>query len=464
MHLSPNDIQDRPVTDLSVGQQQRVAVARALIGRPPLIIADEPTSALDTDTRQAFLKLLFNEVQAAGSSLLFVSHDMIGIAWKSLCNRWPTALLAMLAIAMSVALILTVEKVRRDARNSFTQTISGTDLIVGARSGAVQLLLYSVFRVGNATNNISWESVEHIQQRSAVDWTIPISLGDSHRGFRVLGTNHDYFKIYRYGQKQLLEFSQGEPFDDVFDAVIGSQVAAELEYKINDSIVVAHGTGNAGLVQHDNQPFRVSGILKPTGTPVDRAVHVSLQGIEAMHVDWRNGAAVKGEGTPAEAIRQMDLEQEPLLAVLPGVALQQLWELVGVAEKALLIVSICVVVAGLVNLVSVLLAGLNERRREMAVLRSAGARPVHVFLLLCIESTVLTLAGIVTGLLLHYVLTSLGAIYIQEKFGLAIGISWPGTTELKVLSTIAVAGLFAGTLPALQAYRKSLSDGLAQKL
>jgi len=417
---------------------------------------------------------------------------MIGIAWKSLCNRWPTALLAMLAIAMSVALILTVEKVRRDARNSFTQTISGTDLIVGARSGAVQLLLYSVFRVGNATNNISWESVEHIQQRSAVDWTIPISLGDSHRGFRVLGTNHDYFKIYRYGQKQLLEFSQGEPFDDVFDAVIGSQVAAELEYKINDSIVVAHGTGNAGLVQHDNQPFRVSGILKPTGTPVDRAVHVSLQGIEAMHVDWRNGAAVKGEGTPAEAIRQMDLEpraitallvglksraavfreqraintyrQEPLLAVLPGVALQQLWELVGVAEKALLIVSICVVVAGLVNLVSVLLAGLNERRREMAVLRSAGARPVHVFLLLCIESTVLTLAGIVTGLLLHYVLTSLGAIYIQEKFGLAIGISWPGTTELKVLSTIAVAGFFAGTLPALQAYRKSLSDGLAQKL
>jgi len=417
---------------------------------------------------------------------------MIGIAWKSLINRWPTALLAMLAIAMSVALIMTVEKIRRDARSSFTQTVSGTDLIVGARSGAVQLLLYSVFRIGNATNNISWESVEDIRDRKAVDWVIPISLGDSHAGFRVLGTNHNYFKHYRYGQKQSLTFAQGQAFSDVFDAVIGSEVAVQLGLKVGDEMVVAHGTGSVGLVKHDKQPFTVSGILEPTGTPVDRAVHVSLEGIEAMHVDWRNGAVVKGEGTDADTIRDMDLspkavtallvglksrgtvfrEQraintyraEPLLAVLPGVALQELWNLVGVAEKALLIVSICVVVAGLVNLISVLLAGLNERRREMAVLRSSGARPLHIFLLLCIESTVLTLGGIFAGLLLHYVLTGLGSIYIQQKFGLAINLSLPGSSDLKLLITIAIAGLLAGTLPALQAYRKSLADGLAQRL
>ena len=138
---------------------------------------------------------------------------MIGIAWKSLCNRWPTALLAMLAIAMSVALILTVEKIRRDARSSFTQTVSGTDLIIGARSGAVQLLLYSVFRIGNATNNISWESVRDINDRAAVKWLIPISLGDSHAGFRVLGTNHDYFTHYRYGAERELQLASGALFD-----------------------------------------------------------------------------------------------------------------------------------------------------------------------------------------------------------------------------------------------------------
>lgn len=417
---------------------------------------------------------------------------MLSIAWKSLRNRWPTALLAVLAISMSVALILTVEKIRRDARASFTQTVSGTDLIIGARSGAVQLLLYSVFRIGNATNNISWESVENIRDRDAVDWLIPISLGDSHQGFRVVGTNLDYFGHYRYGDKRSLELAGGAIFSDVFDAVIGSHVAQQLGYEIGQSIVVAHGTGNASLVKHDKQPFRVSGILKPTGTPVDRAIHVSLEGIEAMHVDWRNGAAVKGEGTDPETIRGMDLKpkavtallvglksraavfrvqrsintfrEEPLLAVLPGVALQELWNLIGVAEKALIIVSVCVVAAGLVNLISVLLAGLNERRREMAVLRSSGARPAHVFLLLCVESTILTLGGIVVGLLLHYLLTGIGSLFMQQKFGLSVTLAPPNTSDLKILAAIALAGLVAGTLPALQAYRKSLSDGLAQRL
>ncbi len=416
---------------------------------------------------------------------------MIGIAWKSIRNRWATALLAVIAIAMSVALILTVEKIRRDARDSFTQTVSGTDLVIGARSGAVQLLLYSVFRIGNATNNISWESVEYVQKRKAVDWVIPLSLGDSHRGFRVVGTNLNYFTHYRYSQKRSLELASGEIFSDVFDAVLGSDVAAQLGYKINDEIVVAHGTGNAGLVKHENQPFRVSGILRPTGTPVDRAIHVSLEGIEAMHVDWQNGAAVKGEGTSAEVIRSMELKPkavtallvglksraavfreqrsintyraEPLLAILPGVALQELWSLVSVAEMALLIVSVCVVVAGLVNLMSVLLAGLNERRREMAVLRSVGAKPAHVFLLLCIESTVLTLVGIAAGLLLHYLLTGVGSIFLQEKFGLSIVLSPPSGSDLKILLAIAIAGLLAGMLPALQAYRKSLVDGLSQR-
>ncbi|MBX2881134.1 MAG: ABC transporter permease [Granulosicoccus sp.] len=417
---------------------------------------------------------------------------MIGLAWRSLRNRWSTAILAVLAIAMSVALILTVDKIRRDARASFTQTVSGTDLIVGARSGAIQLLLYSVFRIGNATNNISWESVEDIQQRESIDWLVPISLGDSHAGYRVLGTSLDYFVHYQYANGQSLSLAEGELFDDVFDAVVGSEIATQLNYQVGQSIVVAHGTGKVALVEHDDQPFRVSGILEPTGTPVDRAIHVSLEGIEAMHVDWRSGAKVKGEGTAPDAIRSMDLQpkavtallvglktrstvfreqrainqyrEEPLLAIIPGVALQELWSLVGVAEKALMIVSVCVVVAGFVNLMSVLLAGLNERRREMAILRSTGARPFHIFLLLCIESMVLTILGILAGLVLHYLLTSVGAVFMQRNFGLSISLNLPDRRDLGILVAIAIAGVLTGLLPAMQAYRKSLADGLSHRL
>ena len=417
---------------------------------------------------------------------------MFGLAWKSLLARRATVFLAVLAIAMSVALILSVDKVRRDARTSFANTISGTDLVVGARGGGVQLLLYSVFRIGNATNNISWQSAREIAARPAVAWTIPLSLGDSHRGYRVLGTNGDYFRHYRHGDDRSLAAAAGsipdEGFADTFDAVIGSEVARSLGYEVGTSLLVSHGTGSTGVTVHENAPFRVAAVLEPTGTPVDETLHVSLEGIEAMHVDWASGMRVPGASTPAEAIREMDLETEqitamlvglrsraqvfreqrfvneyraePLLAVLPGVALTELWNLVGVAETALRIVSAFVVVAGLFNLVSVLLAGLQERRREMAILRAAGARPGHVFALLCTESAVLSAFGIALGLVLHWAVVLVGGAWLAARFGFSVPLTMPNGAELGTLLAVLVAGTAAGAVPAFGAYRRSLADGL----
>ncbi len=220
---------------------------------------------------------------------------VLRLAWQSLANRRLTALLTILAIAVSVMLLLGVEKVRTGARQSFADTISGTDLIVGARSGALNLLLYSVFRIGNATNNVTWTTFQEIAKAPDIDWIVPISLGDSHHGFRVMGTTPDYFQRYRYRRTHELAFASGKPFGDLFDAVIGADVAAQLGYKVGDKIVVAHGLGSTGFLEHDDKPFQVSGILAKTGTPVDRTVHVSLEAIEAIHVDWQSGARIPGQ-------------------------------------------------------------------------------------------------------------------------------------------------------------------------
>ena len=418
--------------------------------------------------------------------------SLLRLAWASLWNRRASALLAVLAIAMSVALLLSVERIRRDARTSFTNTVSGVDLVVGARSGAVQLLLYSVFRIGDATNNVTWQSYTELTERREVAWSIPLSLGDSHRGFRVLGTSDAYFEHYRHGADRALAFAEGVPFDDLFDAVLGSEVARELGYALGDSMVVAHGTGSVGLVEHDDQPFRVAGILAPTGTPVDATVHVSLAGIEAMHADWSRGAPIPGQSTDPDTLRERDLRpsavtafllglesrrdvfrvqraineyrDEPLLAVLPGVALQELWNLVGVAERALLIVSGCVVVAGLINLVSVLLAGLEERRREIAILRASGARPLHVFALLCAEAGLLGAGGIVLGLALHLAAVLLGGWWLERAFGLAVTPGLPTSDDWATLAVILVCAVLAGCLPAWRACRRSLADGMTIRL
>ncbi|MGI9492028.1 MAG: ABC transporter permease [Geminicoccaceae bacterium] len=413
---------------------------------------------------------------------------ILRLAWQSLLNRWVTALLTILAIAVSVMLLLGVEKVRTGARSSFANTISGTDLIVGARSGDLQLLLYSVFRIGNATNNMTYESYEDIAGEEAVDWIVPVSLGDSHRGFRVMGTSREYFERYRYRRDRQLTFANGEPFDDLFDTVLGADVAAMLSYQLGDPIVVAHGLGDVSFAEHDDKPFVVAGILEKTGTPVDRTVHVSLEAIEAIHIDWQSGAQIPGQTVSADEVRKMDLTpnavtaalvglksklstfklqraineyaEEPLSAILPGAALQELWGLIGTAETALSAVSIMVVVTALLGMVTMVLATLNERRREMAILRSVGARPRTVLGLLVTEAGLLGLVGTVLGVILLYLALLIIRPVVDSEFGLYLEIDGLTSREWLFLGAIIVAGLLAGLLPALRAYRLSLADGM----
>jgi putative ABC transport system permease protein len=382
-----------------------------------------------------------------------------------------------------------VQKLRTAARDSFANTVSGVDLIVGARSGPLNLLLYSIFRIGDATANVSWKTYRKIATHPDVAWTIPISLGDSHRGFRVMGTDGNYFAHYRFAGDHELKFSAGGPFHDLYDAVLGADVARTLRYELGDSIIVAHGIGNVSFAEHKDKPFRVVGILAPTGTPVDRTVHVSLEAITAIHIDWQSGMqAPPGYRVGAAEARLRDLtpdtitaflvgmrsrvmtftmqraineyRQEPLLAILPGVALSQLWELVGVADTALMIVAAFVVLAGLLGMLTAILTSLNERRREMAVLRSVGARPRHVFALLVAEAGLLAALGVAAGIGLTYLLLLGGRPMLEQRSGIYVAVTGLAESDLAILGGIIVAALLMGLLPAFRAYRNALNDGL----
>ena len=420
---------------------------------------------------------------------------LLRIALRSLNNRRFTALLTIFAIALSITLLLAVERVRTETRSSFASTISATDLIVGARSGSVNLLLYSVFRIGNATNNIRWNSFEHFAQHPQVKWAVPLSLGDSHHGYRVLGTSEDYFTHYQYARKQHLKLRDGRFFSNQapFEVVLGAEVADALNYQIGQEIVLAHGVATISLVKHDDKPFTAVGILERTGTPVDRTLHIALAGMEAIHIDWQQGAPAYGNRKiNAEQALQMDLQPkeitamllglnskiatfalqreinqwrgEPLLAILPGVALQELWSLMGTAEKALFVVSLFVVLTGLIGMLTAILTSLNERRREMAILRSVGARPWHIAGLLILEAFTLACAGVILGVALLYVGIALAQAPLQSYYGLYLPLSAPTLYEWKLLVVVLLAGILMGAIPAWRAYRQSLADGLNIRL
>ncbi|WP_373331947.1 ABC transporter permease [Thiopseudomonas alkaliphila] len=417
--------------------------------------------------------------------------NLLHLAWRSLKSRRFTAGLTVFAIAVSVCLLLAVERVRTETRVSFANTISGTDLVVGARSGSINLLLYSVFRLGNATNNIRWSSFTQWQQHPQVKWAIPLSLGDSHKGYRVLGTSEDYFTHYQYGRKQHLALQAGEFFSDQqpFQLVLGAEVAERLGYQLGDSVVLAHGISRVSLVQHDDKPFTVTGILQRTGTPVDRTLHISLAGMEAIHLDWQHGMPARGAARlTAEQVQQMDLTprsitaallglnskvasfsvqrainqwpDEPLQAIIPGVALQELWGLMSSAEQALFIISLLVVLTGLIGMLTAILASLNERRREMAVLRSVGARPWHIASLLMLEALLLAGAGVILGVALLIIGILVLQQPIQTHYGIYLPLSGLSLREWLLSAGIMLAALLMALLPAGRAYRLSLNDGL----
>jgi putative ABC transport system permease protein len=459
---------------------------------------------------------------------------LLSLVRKSLVNRLLATTLTTASVALSVALLLGIESIRSGMRESFSNTISRTDLIVGARGGSLQLLLYSVFGIGSPTNNLSWATYQRFADHPAVAWTIPISLGDSHRGFRVIGTDSSFYNHFHYGGGRRIELARGRLPRTARDVVLGHQVARELGYDVGSDVVITHGLYGTGIMDHDDTPFQVVGVLDRTFTPVDRALYVTLQGIDAVHEGFMSdpfalpgvppagglpnfaeptvdvaagnrtpahashddepadetdggrgeefagvrGAEVGHADAPPEQITAFFLgarsriatlqlqreintfEAEPVMAILPGVALAEMWRGVGYAEDALLVVTLFVVIVGLIGMVLSIYSSLEARRREMAVLRAVGAGARRIFALLVLESGLLGLAGVLAGTTLVYALLAGLQGFVETSFGLHLPIRAPTRTAWLYLAAVVGASFLIGIVPAVKAYRNSLADGL----
>ena len=415
---------------------------------------------------------------------------LLKLTINSLYARLLTVSMTVLAISLSLMLYLSVEKLRSSAYTSFTNTISQTDLIVGSRTGSVQLLLYSVFRIGNATNNITWESYEDIINRDEIKWSVPISLGDSHKGFRVMGTNTDFFKRYKYRGDRSLKIEEGKYFVDLYDVVIGFGVAEKLGYNINTPLIVSHGLKS--FLEHDDQPFKVSGILAKTGTPVDNTIIVSLEAIEAIHVDWSSGSKVSGKATPIEQIRKMDLSpsnitavllgvnsklkifqlqrwineypEEALSSILPGVALQELWRILGVVENILLGISSIVILTTLMGMTAIVFSSLSERRREMAIWRAMGASPKIIIGLLMLEAFIISTVSVVVSTFLLFILLYFIQPWIDSTYGILVTIEMLSLNDIYIFILFILAAMIVSLIPAMRAYWFSINDGMTIKI
>ncbi len=413
---------------------------------------------------------------------------VLKLALKSLRFRKFSISLTVFSLAVSIMLFLAVDMIRVQVKDNFVNTVSGIDLIVGSRSGSIQLLLYSIFHIGNATNNISWETYERISKHPRISWSIPIALGDSHKGFRVVGTQEKFFQHYQYHRDSKLSFLAGKPFTSPFDVVVGANVAKKLSYTLNDEIILAHGMGNVSLIEHTNTPFKISGILKPTGSSIDDSVFISLIDLEIMHVGWEHGVPNPDAISKLSDIDKQQLEpksitafllklkskhdvfsiqraineykKEPLLAILPGVALLELWKVVSVIEKVLLLISALVIATALLSMLAIILSNLNSRRHEIAVLRSLGASPLSISLLMIIETELLILLSLILAIIMMYLSILIIGPYAHSQLGVMIELMPPSAFQLILIATVLIAGLLVSLIPAANVYKNTLQDGL----
>lgn len=414
---------------------------------------------------------------------------LLRLALSSLRSRAVTTSLTVFSIALSVLLLVGVDRIRQGAQEGFSGTLSQTDLVVGARGGALPLLLYSIFHIGTPSNDISYATYEHFRDHPAVQWTIPFSMGDSHRGYRVIATDSNFYEHYRYHRDRSIGFASGTRPDGIFDAAIGSEVAERLGYHVGSKIVLSHGLETVSLFKHADKPFTVVGILAHTATPVDRAIYITLYGEEAMHIDWADGTPpAPGQEIPASKIHKDDLHikdvsaflvrtrsrvdtlllqreintyrAEPLTAIIPALTLQELWSMLGYADVALSLVSGAVLVVGLLAMLIALYTALNERRKEVAVLRAIGFHARQIFALFVMESALISALGTAFGLAAAYGLLWILRSPVEAHFGIPLAMVGISSRVSIYICVVILAGTLLGCVPALRAYRNGLIDGL----
>ena len=443
-----------------------------------------------------------------------MNTQMLTLLRGSLANRGFSLVLIVVTLACAVALYVGVQNVQRLTRASFENSISGVDLVVAPRGSDVQILLNTVFGLGSSGNLVSDETVDHIADMPEVAWVVPLALGDSHRGFRVLGTSPEFFERVLPAPSSKALFAAGGSFEQVLEAVVGADIADALGYQLGDKIVLQHGMGDYGAA-HDDLPFRVHGVLARTGTPFDRTVLVSVEAIEAIHRGWRNGQQLvelspeqveKPEDAHEDAHHHedehhgeehhgeehhdhahaggldaldgifvglterrnvvrvqrkiADYEVEPLTAVIPGVTLAQIWQIIGIADRGFRAVSVLVIALVLLAMTAMTVLSTDSRRREMAILRALGASPSMLVGLILAEALFLAICASVLGLGLAIGVSAIAQQWLTQTFGLVATGILPGWEETAIVAYIVPAALVAGLVPALRLYRRTVQDGI----
>lgn len=391
------------------------------------------------------------------------------IVLKNIAQRRLSSALTAASIGLGVAVVIAVLALRAQSREGFSQSAFGYELVVGAKGSALQLVMNVVYHLDDSPGTIPYSRYKDLAAHKAVALAVPMSVGDSVRGARLVGTSDAFFsglnlavdgRPFRFDPQRLEKAMAGQHADGAFEAVAGSRTGL----KIGDKFHATHGTGEAAE-QHEEE-WTVVGVLRPTGTPNDRAIFINLDSFHEIQ-DHKQAAQisaviVKTRSAGSALALKYDLNQLPdCMAAVPAEVMASFFERFDWVPLLLLAVSVLVVVMASVSVFVAISNSMSERRRPIAILRALGARRSSVLTIVLLEALALCAAGAVGGLVLGHVLTAAAGAVLSARSGIPVSPFAVQPEEVAVLGGVLVLGALAGILPALQAYRSDIADGLS---
>lgn len=403
--------------------------------------------------------------------------NLASVSFSYLRARRLNTALNILLLALGVGTISLLllatsqleERMQRDAR--------GIDLVVGAKGSPMQIILSSIYQLDVPTGNISWKEAQELARHRAVKKMIPLALADNYRGYRIVGTHHDYVAHYAG------RLAQGRLWQAPLEVVLGSELAARTGLALDATFIGAHGLGaGEGEHMHETHSYRVVGVLAPTGTVVDRVALTDVTSVWAVHADQYD---IKDVGRIAELMPEDGKELTALLiqyssplaaaifpryvnqnsamqAASPAYETARLFTIIGVGVDVLRAFALVLIIAAGLSVFIALYNALLERRYDLAVMRTLGASPARLMALMLFEGALLAGIGALLGIALGHVLTELLGFAFKAANQVAVtGWTWL-SAELWLIALALGVGVAAALLPAWRAYRTEIAGTLAR--
>ena len=391
------------------------------------------------------------------------------IVLRSLRQHLLSTCVTAFSVALATGLLMSVWTVKDESRKTFTQVTGGFDAVLGPRSSELQLVLNSIFHLESSPGNISLEDYASVTNDPRITLAAPIAVGDNYRGVRIVGTTTNYFQTeYAPGKKYDVE-----PDSDWFDplrreAVVGSYVAKQLGLKVGDEFHPNHGVTFNEEEEHEEH-YLVIGILKPSNTPADKVIWIPLEGLQKMsgHAieTHEQISAVLLKFTSPMAARALQLKYQRedtrfTLAWPIGNIVAQLFSKIGWFDKLLAAVAALVALVACASVMASIYNSMNERRREIAIMRALGARRADIFTMVVLEAIFIVLFGILAGYLVHLGIMFTAAHLLQAQTGVVLNPFSPNAVLWLAPLALLLAGALSGVVPAIKAYRTDVASSL----